>query len=303
MASQIASTTGILKELYVDKTPEGVSRYENVQELLNSMKEFVEDDTVETEKDLATFIQDIPLLTDQDNDKDENRDQVTLMTIHASKGLEFPYVFIVGLEENLFPSQLSINSKTELEEERRLFYVAITRAEKQCHISFATSRYKWGNLVYSEPSRFIEEIDPEYLDLSGMAAQTFGSSGLDQSGWGSEEAFAPKPKTPSRPAAGRQPSPVKGPPRRLIKVPPTAASSSFEGDDTTKLQSGMQVEHARFGTGKVLNIEGSGAQRKATVFFQGIGQKQLLLKFAKLKIIGWLTRCLNIFTTFDPIAI
>lgn len=281
VASQIASTTGILKELYTDKTPEGVSRYENVQELLNSMKEFVEDDTVETEKDLATFIQDIPLLTDQDNDKGEEKDQVTLMTIHASKGLEFPYVYIVGLEENLFPSQLSINSKTELEEERRLFYVAITRAEKQCNLSFATSRYKWGNLVYSEPSRFIEEIDPVFLDLSGMAAQTF-SSGLDQTGWGSESTAS----SPSKPRIGASPTPKQGPPRRLIKVPPGQTNSSFEADDTSKLQSGMQVEHARFGTGKVLNIEGSGPQRKATVFFQGIGQKQLLLKFAKLKIIG-----------------
>tara|TARA_Y100000782_G_scaffold93164_1_gene102920 strand:- start:11599 stop:13884 length:2286 start_codon:yes stop_codon:yes gene_type:complete len=274
--SQIASSTGILKELYNDKTVEGVSRYENVQELLNSMKEFVEDDTVDIEKDLASFIQDIPLLTDQDNEKDESP-KVTLMTIHASKGLEFPYVFIVGMEENLFPSQLSINSRTELEEERRLFYVALTRAEKQCWLSFATSRYKWGNLIHSEPSRFLEEIDPAFVDASGMIPDTkpmsSNSEGLSsRSGWGGTSQSIPTPPKPRQ---------------RLVKVnSSTPPNSDFKGDDTSGLKPGLTVEHARFGTGKVIAIEGPAGNRKATVDFQGVGKKQLLLKFAKLRVLG-----------------
>lgn len=275
VGTQIASTTGILKELYKDKTVEGVSRYENLQELLNSMKDFVEDDTEDVEKTLANFVQDIPLLTDQDSKDDEDANKVTLMTIHASKGLEFPYVFIVGLEENLFPSQLSINSRTELEEERRLFYVALTRAEKQCWLSFATSRYKWGNLIHSEPSRFIEEIDPVYIDASGVMPTRSSS--------GSSNLSAPTPVA-SYNKQGSSPTP-KRPQQRLVKVP-TTQNTSFAGDNTSQLQEGATVEHARFGIGKVTAIEGPAGNRKATVNFEGVGDKQLLLKFAKLKILS-----------------
>ena len=280
VGSQIASTTGILKELYKDKSIEGVSRYENLQELLNSMKEFVEDDTEDVEKTLPNFVQDIPLLTDQDTKKDEDPNTVTLMTIHASKGLEFPYVFIVGLEENLFPSQLSINSRTELEEERRLFYVALTRAEKQCWLSFATSRYKWGNLIHSEPSRFIEEINPEFIDASGVVPTRSKPMGHDfeggLSGGGSPWSQAGSTQSPT----------PKTPRQKLVKVPAGKASSQFEGDDTTGLKEGTQVEHARFGIGVVKEIEGQPGNRKATVAFEGVGNKQLLLKFAKLKIMN-----------------
>lgn len=274
VGTQIASTTGILKELYKDKTVEGVSRYENLQELLNSMKDFVEDDTEDVEKTLANFVQDIPLLTDQDSKDDEDANKVTLMTIHASKGLEFPYVFIVGLEENLFPSQLSINSRTELEEERRLFYVALTRAEKQCWLSFATSRYKWGNLIHSEPSRFIEEIDPIYIDASGVIPTRSSSGGANLSN--------PTPAASYNRSSAPTP---KKPQQRLVKVP-TTQNSAFEGDNTSQLKEGATVEHARFGIGKVTGIEGPAGNRKATVNFEGVGDKQLLLKFAKLKILS-----------------
>lgn len=282
--SQIASSTGILKELYNDKTIEGVSRYENVQELLNSMKEFTEEND-ENPKDLAHFVQDIPLITDQDSNKDDN-DKITLMTIHASKGLEFPYVSVVGMEENLFPSQLSINSRTELEEERRLFYVAITRAEKECTLSYAMSRYKWGNLVQCEPSRFLEEIDPKFIDASG----NMGGMSMP----GSRSRF----QSPMKKQAGTSTTPTSSsgkpmtkysalkPKQKLAKHPTNSQISDFKGDDTSNLQAGMQVEHARFGKGKVLNIEGNPGNKKATVFFRNAGQKQLLLKFAKLKIIG-----------------
>ncbi|MDP6909669.1 MAG: 3'-5' exonuclease, partial [Flavobacteriales bacterium] len=174
LGSKIATSTGLVKNLYEDKSPEGVSRYENIQELLNGLKEFVEDrpgeDEVVDETELKTldqFAADIALLTDADTKNDsENLNKVSLMTIHASKGLEFPYVHIVGLEENLFPSQLSLSSRTDLEEERRLFYVALTRAEKKVSLSYAVSRFRWGNLVHSEPSRFIEEIPEKHLNVT-----------------------------------------------------------------------------------------------------------------------------------------
>ena len=157
LAQTIAKSSGILKDLYDDKSPEGVSRYENIQALLAGIKEFTETTDENETAYLSDFMVDVALLTDADQDKEEDKDKITLMTIHASKGLEFPYVFIVGLEENLFPSQMALNSRSELEEERRLFYVALTRAEKKATLSYATSRYRWGNLITSEPSRFIED--------------------------------------------------------------------------------------------------------------------------------------------------
>uniref|UniRef100_UPI0024A9593A 3'-5' exonuclease n=1 Tax=Phaeodactylibacter xiamenensis TaxID=1524460 RepID=UPI0024A9593A len=166
---EIAQTTTLLKELFTDKTPEGIARYDNIQELLNGAKEFVDDVDVNEgniDRSLAVFLQDIALLTDADEKKDDDNNKVSLMTIHAAKGLEYPYVYIVGLEENLFPSQLSLNSRSELEEERRLFYVALTRAEKEVNLSYAASRYRWGNLNYCEPSRFIEEIDQQFLEYN-----------------------------------------------------------------------------------------------------------------------------------------
>ena len=264
LAKDIASSSGMTKTLYDDKTPEGVSRYENIQELLNGIKEFTEKNT--TEESITTlpdFLIDVALLTDADNDKPEDQDKVVLMTIHSAKGLEFPYVYIVGMEENLFPSQLSLNSRTELEEERRLFYVAITRAEKSLTLSYATTRYKWGSLTNSEPSRFIEEIDEKYLDNQ----------------------FATLPKSSPKEGAFKMkfssPSPS---PKNLKKVTNTAPSAGTNADDQNYVV-GIKVAHAKFGQGKIINIEGAYPNRKATVFFPNVGQKQLLLKFAKLEIV------------------
>jgi DNA helicase-2/ATP-dependent DNA helicase PcrA len=274
-AMHIAQHSGLLKDLYEDKSIEGLSRYENIQELLNGIKEFSDREDIE-EKGLDVFMQDIALLTNEDNDKDPNADTVSLMTIHSSKGLEFPYVHVVGLEENLFPSQRSLNSRDDLEEERRLFYVALTRAEKNIYISYATSRYQWGNLNNCEPSRFIDELDPQYLDLDFRPKSKSSDSSSfenERSSWQQTDTFSkPKPQT-IRP--------------KTTSILPKAhvPSSGFAPSDTKNLQVGMEVEHERFGYGKVINMEGKHPDLKATIFFKELGQKQLLLKFAKLRII------------------
>ncbi|MFZ4862883.1 ATP-dependent helicase [Sphingobacterium sp. Mn56C] len=276
-AMHIAQHSGILKDLYADKSVEGLSRYENIQELLNGIKEFSEREDLE-EKGLDIFLQDVALLTNDDNDKDPNADTVSLMTIHASKGLEFLHVFIVGLEENLFPSQLSLNSRTELEEERRLFYVAVTRAEKRLHLSYATSRYRWGTLNNCEPSRFLDELNPACLDLDfrpRMPQNKEDGFTSDRVAWQQKDVFSkPKPAT--------QPKLVK-----TTSILPKAhkPTEGFAPSDTSRLQVGMEVEHERFGFGKVINLEGNKSDIKATIFFKELGQKQLLLKFAKLRIV------------------
>ncbi len=306
--NHIAMQSGLLKELYNDKSPEGVSRYENIQELLNGMKEFSENDVqdlvvqdVETQtRFLKDYMQDIALLTDDLDDKDGDNNKVSLMTIHAAKGLEFPYVYIVGVEENLFPSQLTINSIEELEEERRLFYVAITRAEKRATISFATSRYKWGNLTACEQSRFIEEIDADCLNFKfGKNNASLNNGFFDdvdfsssKEGWGNRykqrtdigaSKFSNNEKTAKTP-----PKPAFAPPKNLTKLSTAAnkSGSEIQGDDTRNLAVGNNVEHQRFGAGTVELIEGIYPNQKATINFAEAGQKQLILKFAKLKIIG-----------------
>ncbi len=275
-AMHIAQHSGILKDLYEDKSVEGLSRYENIQELLNGIKEFSEREDIE-EKGLDVFMQDIALLTNDDKDKDPNADTVSLMTIHSSKGLEFPVVFIVGLEENLFPSQLSLNSRSELEEERRLFYVAVTRAEKKLHLSYATSRYRWGTLNNCEPSRFLDELNPACLalDFQPRSVSTGADAGFqsDRIAWKQKDADSfskPKPKI------------VK-----TTSILPKAhvPTEGFAPSDTSGLQVGMEVEHERFGFGKVVSLEGNKPDIKATIFFKELGQKQLLLKFAKLRVV------------------
>jgi DNA helicase-2/ATP-dependent DNA helicase PcrA len=285
LASHIASSTGLLKDLYADKTPEGLSRYENVQELLSGIKEFVEtgrsitplgdessySDTGEV-RTLEMYMQDISLLTDAD-DENKDADTVSLMTIHAAKGLEFPAVYVVGLEENLFPSQLSVNSRDELEEERRLFYVAITRAEKKLTLSYANSRFRWGNLISNDPSRFLEELDMQHIEETGVRKPNFDFVfNNPEERWDS----------PSVPKKGS----IFSPKSSNLKNISSSDVKNFTGDDTSDIQVGMEVEHQRFGVGKVLFLEGNGADRKALIFFQGAGQKQLLLKFAKLKILS-----------------
>ena len=295
LADIIATSTGINKDLYDNKTPEGLSRYENLQELLNGIKEFTDrwsrkqGEEVDTAEDnpptLAHFLEDIALLTDADTDDPNDNDRVSLMTIHAAKGLEFPVVYIVGLEENLFPSQLSINSREDLEEERRLFYVALTRAQQKVHISYATTRYRWGNLVQCEPSRFLEEIDETYLIQPEILEGPPISRPMRNTGWKKGNrgwSFNNKKSTdlPKSPPAGLRENMVKLSKAANKKV------SKFEADNTEDLQVGMAVEHERFGLGKVLHLEGAQANQKATVFFTEVGQKQLLLKYAKLKILS-----------------
>lgn len=292
----IARTTGLLQDLFNDKTPEGVSRYENIQELLNGMKQFSEGDgeePIDSPRTLPEFLIDVALLTDADNNDPNDNDRVSLMTIHSSKGLEFPYVYIVGLEEELFPNQMALHSRQDLEEERRLFYVALTRAEKRCTLSYAISRYKWGQLTNADPSRFIEEIDPQFLQLPKRPGRNSFSEGPSRS-------YAPRPASErnsnERPAgrpAAPAPRPVAPPPpqpRNLKRISPTGApqqaTSSLGAMPPEGLQEGSLVEHEKFGRGKVVKIEGSAPDLKATVFFPSAGQKQLLLRFAKLTVIG-----------------
>ena len=284
MAEHIAKSSGLLRDLYADKSPEGLSRFENIQELLNGIKEFSESDLPEFNGEkphLTDFLVDVALLTDADQNDDDNN-KVSLMTIHASKGLEFPNVYIVGMEENLFPSQLSLSDRSELEEERRLFYVALTRAENKTTLTYALSRYRYGTLNHSEPSRFIEEIDPQYLQVPEQLNNPFqerdtgfGSrpwQGMGSSGGG--RSFTPREKAQT---ASSQPS-VPRHLKRVNEVPQVTAPATAAGS----IVAGSQVVHAKFGKGKVLNVEGESPNEKATVFFPAVGQKQLLLKFAKL---------------------
>jgi ATP-dependent DNA helicase UvrD/PcrA len=270
LAQNIAKSSGILKDLYDDKSPEGVARYENIQALLAGIKEFTETVQENETAYLSDFMVDVALLTDADNEKDEDIDKVTLMTIHASKGLEFPYVFIVGLEENLFPSQMSLNSRADLEEERRLFYVALTRAEKKATLSYATSRYRWGNLITSEPSRFIEEIDTKFLEVANPSrgsGRSLNQYNLEKKvGIPGKKLFSDKQ-------------------RKLTKIGATDAKpKSGTLGEQLDLKVGYNVKHERFGKGKIVGLEGD-PPSKATVFFPKVGNKQLLLKFARLEII------------------
>lgn len=275
LASNIASSCNLLKELYTDKTPEGLSRFENVQELLNGIKEFTDNAPKDEVRFLSDFLLDVALLTDADSDKPEDYNKVTLMTVHAAKGLEFPFVYVVGMEENLFPSQLSVNSRSDLEEERRLFYVAVTRAEKKAFLSYAVSRYRWGNLTQCEPSRFLEEIDERFIDADEFPAKRKQSTAGIQ--------FENTANFLGRPANRTSAAPKKNlVPPNLKKISSTTGSPAV---DLEKLKEGSNVLHARFGKGKVVKLEGMAPNVKATVYFPSAGQKQLLLKFAKLEVL------------------
>ncbi|WP_019944574.1 ATP-dependent helicase [Dyadobacter beijingensis] len=270
ISSHIAKASGILRELYEDKTVEGLSRYENVQELLNGIKEFVDSEENE-DKTLSAFLQSVSLLTNADEPDDNNdHDRVTMMTIHSAKGLEFRNVFIVGLEEDLFPSQMMLESRQDLEEERRLFYVAITRAEKKLSFSYAESRYQWGRLKMCEPSRFLLEVDQRYLNVNKMV-----QSALERDTTPPVTTFARnlvQRKTEARPAAT---SPATS------HVP----SADFVPTDTFDLAEGDKVEHLKFGFGVVTKMDVNGTDRKATVKFDLVGEKTLLLSFAKLRVL------------------
>ena len=256
-ASHIASNSGLLKELWDDRSIEGISRYENVQELLNSIKEFLDNDENKNKK-LEDFLQEISLMTDQDKEDDSNEEHISLMTIHMAKGLEFPVVFIVGVEEDLFPSQMMISSREDLEEERRLFYVAITRAMKKLYLTYSSTRYRYGMLKDCEKSRFIKEISPAYLDFDNFNTnRSLVSNVLREK--------------------KRNLSPLK-------KIS-SNNSTSFESSNIDDLIEGINVKHQVFGMGTIKKIDVHSNQKKAIVNFKNVGEKTLLLNFAKLKII------------------
>ena len=282
LGHHIAQHTALLRELHKDKTPEGVARYENVEELLAGMKEFsdaVDPATPDALRTMGDFLVDVALLTDADQD-DGDDDKVSLMTIHAAKGLEFPYIYVVGLEENLFPSQMALNAREELEEERRLFYVALTRAEKRATLSYALTRYRWGQLIQNEPSRFIEEIDEQYLNLPTVSARRPEPFDFNTA---RTSFYKPMPSG-SGPRTTTPPKP--GMKKVSASAPGAAAESGVAPASSGGIAPGVEVKHARFGKGKVLKLEGEEPNVKATVFFPSAGQKQLLLKFAKLEVLG-----------------
>ncbi len=277
VAIEIATGSGMRRLFQTDTSIEGQGRMENVEELLNGIQEFADIKTEEgSEHGLVNYLEEVSLLTDQDIDKDEDRNKITLMTIHSAKGLEFKYVYIVGVEEGLFPSPMAIESSKGLEEERRLFYVALTRAEEQVTISFAKSRYKYGELAFSKPSRFVGEIDQKYLELKG---DNILPSSNQKRSLNKMSSFQVRDKSAgeTRKSAFNY--------RKTERPGNSKVPFNYSGNSGTKIKEGMQVVHERFGKGKVISVTGEAPNAKAMVYFNNAGQKQLLLKFAKLKIL------------------
>ena len=297
VAVHVGKQTAFVKELFNDKSTEGVQRYENIQELLNSIKEWTESPDNEegelVDKSLGSYLQQITLLTDAD-DKDPNADTVKLMTIHAAKGLEFSCVFAAGLEEMLFPNAMSINTREELEEERRLFYVVITRAKRKLWITYANTRYKFGSLVQNEPSRFIEEIPEQYTDRTSagggaknQSAFGFGNSAFNRmngGGFGNSAAYEAERKYGAPPKKETAPSYITPKPQQ--KSVEHVPSADFTPSDTSSLAEGQKVEHQKFGFGEVIKMEGSAHNPIATVKFDLNGEKKIMLNYAKLRIIS-----------------
>ena len=331
VAFHVGKQTGLVKELFNDKSTEGVQRYENVQELLNSIKEWVDDKqnraqidedgvlldvdkgVVDSEQStdnsqpstdnllqepiparplredvlLSAYLQQITLLTDAD-EKDENADTVKLMTIHAAKGLEFSCVFAVGLEEMLFPNAMSINTREELEEERRLFYVVITRAKQKLWISYANTRYKFGQVVQNDPSRFINELPEDHLDRSyaggGFRNQSGPSASERMKGWGQSNTIQQKSFFDQPKKSNERPGYMPAPPsvtKPILHQP----SPDFKPSDTSELREGQKVEHQKFGFGMVLKMEGAAHNPIATIKFDLNGEKKIMLNYAKLRIV------------------
>lgn len=311
LGKEIVGASGIMADIIQDTSPEGLSRRENIDELVNGMYDFCDIRRQEGNERmfLTDYLSEVSLLTDQDGEKDDSVPKVTLMTIHSAKGLEFRNVFIVGMEENLFPGPMSSDSPRALEEERRLFYVAITRAEENCFISYAKNRYKYGKPEFCNPSRFLKDINPAFLKMpadSGFAAvrsnEGYAKRNYErnyESGYGRnyERTDSYRSNGPSMFDGGEIPQePVRFvkpvPPRNLKRIVPSSSASSISQGvssgkaDTHGVEVGRLIEHERFGRGEVVRLEGSGDNCKATVRFENAGDKQLLLKFARFKIIG-----------------
>lgn len=299
VAFHVGKQTNLVRELFNDKSTEGLQRYENVQELLNSIKEWVESpDNEEGEmidKSLGAYLQQITLLTDAD-EKDPDADTVKLMTIHAAKGLEFECVFASGLEEMLFPNAMSINTREELEEERRLFYVVITRARKKLWISYANTRYKFGSLIQNEPSRFIDELPEQYLDktYSGGGTRSSGSFGFQTSAfdrpsggnnWGNSRKAAADAEKKYGAPPGKQSKPEYISSKPTNKIVEHTPSPDFQASDTSGLKVGQKVEHQKFGFGEVITMEGAAHNPMALIKFENNGEKKIMLNYARLRIV------------------
>ena len=287
LAEHVAKKTGLLLEFKKDGTPEGIAKMENIEELLNGIKDFVEGqkEIADATGSLTEFLEDVALATDMDKDIEDD-DRVALMTIHLAKGLEFPYVYIVGMEEDLFPSAMSMNTRSELEEERRLFYVALTRAEKQAFLTYTQNRYRWGKLIDAEPSRFLEEIEERYVEnLTPVNDGYRYKSTIDKNIFGEVDKSKlrqVKPKNGTPPSTQK---PNENQLRKLRKLKPEISAPAKAADLDPGLVTGAQVNHTRFGRGKILNIEGVGNDRKAEIHFDQGGIKKLLLRFAKLEVL------------------
>ena len=285
VAMEVAKRSGLIKFLKEDQTPEGISRVENIQELLNSMQGFIEEQRQIEDGDpsLSNFLENIALSSDTQNDKDDG-DKVSLMTIHLSKGLEFPVVYLVGLEENLFPSFMSSSTREELEEERRLFYVALTRAEKQAYFTYAVSRFQWGKITDSEPSRFLSEVDSKYIEFINpmLEARFVNNSGISSNIFDerpSEPRFFKK-KEEKKTLERNETIPAV---KKTLKPVATARIINPAGQSSQDIEVGDMVRHDRFGVGKVEFLDGTDPQNiKAKVIFANEGEKNLILKFAKL---------------------
>jgi DNA helicase-2/ATP-dependent DNA helicase PcrA len=303
---QVGKHTNFIKELFNDKSTEGLARYENVQELLNSIKEWVDDyqnrsqideegtvidENAKAHASLGAYLQQITLLTDAD-EKDENADVVKLMTIHSAKGLEFPVVFVGGLEETLFPNAMSINTREELEEERRLFYVAVTRAQKHLYLTYANARYRFGSLAQNDASRFLDELPEAFLDRTYAGGGARNQTGFSNMGSafarmhrrfeGNSQSSSNGNRQASTTKQSSLPTGLNNKPQQTVQHIP---SKDFVASDTTNLQEGQKVEHQKFGYGLVTKLEGSAHNPIATVKFELNGEKKIMLNYAKLRIV------------------
>ena len=298
IGADIIRQSGIINDVCQDSSPENLSRKENIEELVNGMSDFCAQRQEEGNPNvlLGDFLSEVSLLTDQDSDKDGDDEKITLMTVHSAKGLEFKNVFVVGMEENLFPSGLVGDSPRALEEERRLFYVAITRAEEHCFLSYAKTRFRYGKMEFGSPSRFLKDIDIRFLRLPQDAGM-FRRVEEEAAVFRRENARGFAPDKEDAPYGGKERVSVRPKqqiiaptvPRNLKRVAPsanTASTSPSAGGSANRVQQGQLIEHERFGLGEVLKVEGEGDNAKATIRFKNAGDKQLLLRFARFKVIG-----------------